>query len=89
MELLIQDFPLTSPQEEPVVNQNVEEPEAPDKTVNEDDKEETLIKSCSIRASVRLDGFNYKMRLRKEESVVKVIDLAIDFSDKSKSNEED
>jgi hypothetical protein len=57
--------------------------------VNEEIKEDLLIKSRCIKANVRLDGFNYKMRLRKEESVVKVIDFAIKFTEKKNSKAAD
>ena len=48
-----------------------------------------LTKSRCIQANVKLDGLNYKMRLRKEESVVKVIDFEAKFAEKVQSNEAD
>ena len=40
-----------------------------------------VTRSRTIKANVEFDGLNYKMRLRKEESVFKVIDFVLDFSD--------
>ena len=36
-----------------------------------------------VTAKVRFDGLNYKMRLRKEETVMKIIDLAVELTDSS------
>ena len=47
------------------------------------------MKSRAIKASLLCEGLNYKMRLRKEETVLKVIDLSLDFTGKKSLNQLD
>ena len=46
------------------------------------------MKSRAIKASLLCEGLNYKMRLRKEESVFKIIDVSLDFTDLQKDQTE-
>ena len=88
MECLIQDFPLTTSFNEDAARFGQSQKQESnldeslfinlDKTVNEDDLDENecqIQKSRSIKANLSSDGFIYKMRLRKEEPVVKLIDF--------------
>ena len=96
MECIVQDFPFRSgPLDEPANNSSFQKQESNrllddsivfDKTVQvENAADQDIEKTRTIRASVALDGFNYKMRLRKEETVIKVIDFSLDFFEKTNS----
>ena len=58
-----------------------------DKSVfnNEENEQDDIVKSRKIRVNLNFDGFTYKMRVRKEESIVKVIDFSLDFVDQMHS----
>ena len=60
-----------------------------DKTLQVENADQDIEKSRTIRAIVALDGFNYKMRLRKEETIIKVIDFSLDYFDKTNSYMDD
>ena len=84
MECLVADFPLSAA----MANSNTgdETLNQQDKSVvvaenSEEDIENRVVKSRYIKAHVHSEGLNYKMRLRKEESVLKIIDVTLDFTD--------
>ena len=59
----------------------MEEEDAP--AEDEDDLDfNKVVKSRIIKVRLQFEGLNYKMRLRKEESVLKIIDVGVDFNDK-------
>ena len=97
MECLIQDFPFSSGTFDESMNAskaatNLDESQNIDKAttvINQDDQQNCIVKQRIIQAKIKFDGFNYKMRVRKEESVVKVIDFSIDFVDKMHSEKTD
>ena len=60
-----------------------------DKTLQVENADQDIEKSRTIRAIVALDGFNYKMRLRKEETIIKVIDFSLDYFEKTNSYMDD
>ena len=95
MECLIQDFPFGNGSSQTAEDSNAPKPTDEsmfflDKTLNGDlEDEETFEKTSVIKVVLRFDGLNYKMRLRKEETVLKVIDLSLDFTGKKSLNQPD
>ena len=91
MDCLITDFPVTQTSntaQSEDKDRNRTQPsfdesraEAPDKDLLADIDENEVVRTRTVRVNLTFDGINYKMRLRKEESVFKVIDLSLDFTD--------
>ena len=83
MECLIADFPL-GPGGEDTYRSMVDKPQTVTMTEPDEQKDEEeciVVKSRTITANLVWEGLNYKMRLRKEETVLKIIDLSLDFND--------
>ena len=87
MDCLVQDFPfstvhlfddsLNNVSKQNATNQ--EDSVTFDKSFinNEYEKEgDEVVKQRSVRVDVAFDGLTYKMRVRKEESIVKIIDFS-------------
>lgn len=53
---------------------------------HQQEDDDAVIEQRTIKVNVGFDGFNYKMRVRKEESIVKVIDFSLEFQDYMHSN---
>ena len=80
MDTLVTDFPVSTSMTQEENRKGQANQAADDKSDDESD-EEKVEQTSTLKARIHFDGLNYKMRLRKEETVLKIINLSLDYED--------